>query len=241
VNNKQTSQVCLYGKAICHARFFVGTLEGEGGAMTELDKAFWERRWVAARNGAGNASAEPNRTLTDVAASLPAGAALDAGCGEGLDAVWLASHGWTVTAVDFVDSALQRGRARVEELKVSGQVDWFTADLSTWVPPQRSFDLVSAHYLHGIAQRASLFRRLAAAVRPGGTLLIVGHHPANADLSGGAVPGTVFFTTVDVLEVLDDGWELVTVDDDVPRRVAAHDSRETTLRSAMVQARRVSR
>lgn len=97
---------------------------------------------------------------------------------------------------------------------------------------------MSAHYLHGVALRTRLFRGLAAAVRSGGTLLIVGHHPSNLDLSGGTVPRDVFFTTADVVEVLDEEWELVTVDDAVPREATDRAGRPVTLRSAVVRARR---
>jgi SAM-dependent methyltransferase len=207
-----------------------------------LGKAFWEQRWETARRAAGDeeGGAPPNRTLKDTASALPAGTALDAGCGEGADAIWLAERGWTVTAADFVSSALERSRRRAERKggDVAGRIEWLEADLSTWMPTPGGFDLVSAHYLHGTAQRDNVFRRLAAAVRPGGTLLIVGHHPANADISGGTMPGAVFFTAADAVAVLDDEWELVTVDDDVPRRRANIDGTAVMLRSAMVRAHR---
>ncbi|MFI5506142.1 class I SAM-dependent methyltransferase [Mycobacterium sp. NPDC051804] len=208
--------------------------------MTEdaLDKDFWERRWQAAR--LGDHAAQPNRTLIESVATLPVGRALDAGCGEGADAIWLAEHGWHVTAVDFVDSALQNGRVRAERVgaEVAHRIDWRQADLSDWTPPPGSFDLVSTHYLHGIAQRDKLFERLAAAVRPGGTLLVVGHHPANAGAVGGPMPGAVFFTTDDLVAVLDKDWEIAVLDDDVRRRTADRQGEPITLRAAMVRARR---
>lgn len=207
----------------------------------ELDQSFWEGRWASALRADPDVVAPMNRTLTETAGQLSAGSALDAGCGNGNDAIWLAERGWTVTAVDFVASALERGCVRADRCgpHVADRIDWLQADLSTWGPPVEAFDLVSAHYVHGVAQRSELFGRLATAVRPGGTLLIVGHHPSNADVSGGTVPGAVFFTTADVLAVLDDGWELVTVADDVARRDAVGlDGRPVTLRSAVVRARR---
>ncbi|MDV3123421.1 class I SAM-dependent methyltransferase [Mycobacterium sp. 21AC1] len=203
-----------------------------------FDQEFWEQRWDTVHS-VGMAMT-PNRTLTGVATQLQAGRALDAGCGEGTDALWLADRGWDVTAVDFVESALTRGRARADERggDLVGRIDWRQADLSVWTPPAAAFDLVSAHYLHGITDRANLFRRLAAAVRPGGTLLIVGHHPSNADVLGVTMPGAVFFTTADLLAVLDDQWDLVTVDDDVPREMTDLEGRPRRLRSALVQALR---
>lgn len=211
---------------------------------SELGEAFWERRWDIARRESRGALRQANKTMTDTAGQLTPGAALDAGCGDGVDATWLASRGWDVTAVDFVATALERGRDHADRLgpEVAARIDWVRADLSTWTPPAAAFDLVSAHYLHGVAQRFELFRRLASAVSPGGTLLIVGHHPSNLDISGGAMQEAVFFTTADVLAVLDENWTLVTVEDDVPRRdVTDGAGRAVTLRSAVVRARRKSR
>jgi 2-polyprenyl-3-methyl-5-hydroxy-6-metoxy-1,4-benzoquinol methylase len=183
---------------------------------------------------------DPNRTLTEVAEQLTPGNALDAGCGQGGDAIWLAERGWTVAAVDFVASALDRGRVVAERAggEVAHRIDWGRADLNTWVPPEKAFDLVTAHYLHGVARRADLFDRLAAAVRPGGTLLIVGHHPSNADISGGTMPKAVFFASADVMGVLGEQWEVIRTDDDVPRDVVDSDGQAIRLRSSLVQAQR---
>ncbi len=206
----------------------------------DLDKSFWEQRWKTARRVTDDASLPPNRTLTDTATALPVGTALDAGCGEAADSLWLAERGWTVTAVDFVASALERGKARADGMgpDVAARIEWQEADLSTWTPPAATFDLVTSHYLHGIGNRENVFRRLAAAVRPGGTLLVVGHHSSNADGSDDAMPAAAFFTTADLIAVLDDDWGLVTVDDDVPRRTLNHEGRDVTVRAAMVRARR---
>jgi SAM-dependent methyltransferase len=121
-------------------------------------------------------SGRPNRQVEVEAADLPPGAALDAGCGEGGDAIWLATLGWQVTAVDFSAVALDRGAAAARSRGVGDRITWTAADLHEWTPPQERFDLVTAHYLHSRgADRAALFEGLAAAVAPGGTLLVVGH------------------------------------------------------------------
>ena len=131
-------------------------------------------------------SGRPNRQLVVEAAHLPPGTALDAGCGEGADAVWLAERGWRVTAVDFSPVALERGAARARELGLDDRIEWVHADLAAWQPPAGRFALVTAHYLHSRgADRTALFQRLGAAVEPGGTLLVVGH-----SLAGGAGHGS---------------------------------------------------
>ena len=121
-------------------------------------------------------SGRPNLQLVVEAGALPPGAALDAGCGEGADALWLAERGWQVTAVDFSPVALERGAAKARELGLADRIEWRHADLDAWTSPEGRFDLVTAHYLHSRgADRAALFGRLADAVAPGGTLLVVGH------------------------------------------------------------------
>ncbi|MCW2580034.1 MAG: SAM-dependent methyltransferase [Blastococcus sp.] len=121
-------------------------------------------------------SGRPNRQLVTEAGDLPPGTALDAGCGEGGDALWLAERGWRVTAVDFSPVALERAAARAAERGLDDRIEWLHADLDTWTPPEGRFDLVTAHYLHATwTDRSRMFQRLAAAVVPGGTLLVVGH------------------------------------------------------------------
>jgi SAM-dependent methyltransferase len=118
----------------------------------------------------------PNRQLVVEATDLAPGTALDAGAGEGGDALWLASRGWRVTAVDFSPVALERGAAKAAELQLGDRIEWRHEDLDTWAPSEASFDLVTAHYLHSAwTDREAMFRRLAAAVTQGGTLLVVGH------------------------------------------------------------------
>ena len=77
----------------------------------------------------------PNRQLVVEATDLPPGAALDAGAGEGGDALWLASRGWQVTAVDFSPVALGRGAAKAAELLLADRIQWRHEDLETWAPP----------------------------------------------------------------------------------------------------------
>ena len=131
-------------------------------------------------------SGRPNRQLVVEASDLPPGTALDAGCGEGGDALWLAERGWQVTAVDFSHRrAGARGRTARRAGRSPTGSTWLHADLDAWTPPEGSFDLVTAHYLHSRwADRSALFRRLAAAVAPGGTLLVVGHLLGEGDGDG---------------------------------------------------------
>ena len=134
----------------------------------------WDEKY---RSRARIWSGEPNPQLIAEAAPLPPGTALDLGCGEGADAIWLASRGWKVTAVDVSAVALERAEAHAQERGQGGNIKWVRQDLATWVPGEL-FDLVTAQFLHStVMPWQQALQLAAAAVRTGGTLLIVGHHP----------------------------------------------------------------
>ncbi|MEU4671112.1 class I SAM-dependent methyltransferase [Amycolatopsis sp. NPDC023774] len=199
-----------------------------------FDQDSWDERY---RSKPAIWSGRPNAQLVTEAADLRPGSALDAGSGEGGDAVWLAQNGWRVTAADFAATALDRGAAQAAELGVGDRIRWLTTDLTTWVPDEK-YDLVTSHFLHlPTAQRVPIFARLADAVAPGGTLLIVGHHPT--DVEGAAhrpnVPD-MFFLAEDVAATLDESWESVVTD----ARERAHeiDGHEVSIRDTVLVARK---
>jgi SAM-dependent methyltransferase len=140
---------------------------------TQFDAAYWEERY---RHHAAEAHG-PSPQLVDEVRDLRPGTALEAGCGEGANAIWLAGLGWSVTAVDISPSALARARRQAAYLpdEVAARIAWVEADLASWLPGAGAFDLVSSHYVHPAAGWHDLCARLAAAVAPGGTLLVVDH------------------------------------------------------------------
>jgi SAM-dependent methyltransferase len=152
----------------------------------QFSREFWDDRYQSADQ---LWSGQPNPQLVAQTADLAPGNALDVGCGEGADAIWLASQGWTVTAVDIsvvaLDRAAAHAAARGEE--IARRISWLQGDLLSWDPGSQQFDLVSAQFMYlPEAGLRSLHRRLAAAVRPGGTLLIVLHHPDSMHAGPGA-------------------------------------------------------
>lgn len=136
-----------------------------------MDAHEWNARYAAAERVW---SVEPNIWVVEVADDLAPGRALDLACGEGRNAVWLATKGWRVTAVDFSAVALARGRA------ASDAVEWIEADVATWIPPLRAFDLVLIVYLHLPADdRTTVLTHAAASLAPGGVLAVIGHDRRN--------------------------------------------------------------
>jgi SAM-dependent methyltransferase len=124
-------------------------------------------------------SGRVNARLGEVAAELPPGRALDLGCGEGADAVWLAERGWDVVAVDISETALGRAAGEARSRGVADRIAFVQHDLSDSFP-DGTFDLVSAQYLHSTVRldRPRILAHAAEAVRPGGLLLIVDHGEA---------------------------------------------------------------
>ncbi|GAB3002770.1 methyltransferase domain-containing protein [Amycolatopsis acidiphila] len=171
-----------------------------------MDAQFWDGMYGSREQVF---SGNPNGVLVAEAGELAPGQALDVGCGEGADALWLARRGWQVTAVDISRTALQRAAAAATDC--AGRVAWTCADLSVAPPPAGAFDLVSVQYfpLRRRPDHVAL-RGLLSAVAPGGTLLVAGHDPA--DLSPhddhGFDPGD-YYHPGDVAELLDHDWTVL--------------------------------
>jgi len=154
---------------------------------------YWEERYSGAEPVW---SGRVNTQLATLAADLPPGRALDLGCGEGADAIWLAERGWQTTGVDIASTALDRAaRAAAERGLDPELVRWVQADLATWTP-DGSYDLVSASFLQSPLDfpRAEVLRRAASAVAPGGHLLLVSH-AAPPPWAKGLDPSTHHFVT----------------------------------------------
>ena len=140
----------------------------------ETPENYWDRRYAEQPQ---MWSGRPNSTFVLVAASLDPGRALELGCGEGADAIWLAQQGWHVTAYDHSTEGLQHARAAATTAGIlPNQLHLGRVDLTTW-EPREQYDLVLANYLHSPVDlpRYDILRRAAQAVAPGGHLLLVSH------------------------------------------------------------------
>jgi SAM-dependent methyltransferase len=209
-----------------------------------FDKDYWDHVWHGGKAPAMAAS-EPNPHLGQEVTGLPPGTALDAGCGAGAEALWLAARGWQVTAVDIADEALAHGAERAAAAGVGDAVRWVHADLSSWVPQQR-FDLVTTHYAHPAMPQLEFYDRIADWVAPGGTLLVVGHlhhggHGDHRETGHGHPdhdhpPASASVAAADITARLDPAtWDVVTARES-HRTVAGPGGQQRSLDDVVVRA-----
>jgi len=173
------------------------------------DQNLWDERY---RSSSAIWSGDPNPQLVSEVSGLTPGSALDVGCGEGADAIWLTEHGWHVTAVDISSVALEHARAAEVNAHLDWGIDWRHVNVVAEPPPTLFYDLISAQFMHLLPiPREVLFRGLAEAVKPGGTLLIVGHDPSDLQTTARRPPNPeVFYTAAHVAELLPpQRWEIV--------------------------------
>jgi SAM-dependent methyltransferase len=194
----------------------------------------WDKRY----SGPGRVwSGRPNAQLVAEASGLTPGSALDLGCGEGGDVIWLALHGWTVTGADFSASGLARAAEHAAEAGVAERTTWWQTDARTFTAGGQAYDLVTSHFLHppdGLMLEVT--SRLSTAVAPGGHLLIVGHEPSAAfdHLTDGQRRAMWFAR--DLVPGLPDDFDVLVVEQR-PRTVN-RDGRTVEVRDSTLLARR---
>lgn len=206
--------------------------EDEAAALFE--PAGWDERYTGPESvWSGDANAQ----LVAEASRLPAGRALDLGCGEGGDVIWLAGQGWTVTGADFSAQGLVRAARHAEEAGVADRCDWWEVDARTFAADGRSYDLVTTHFLHPPDRgMADVTRRLAGAVAPGGHLLVVGHAPHAVFTQLSESHRDAMWLAEDLVPALPEDFELV-VAEQRPRRTV-RDGVEMEIEDATLLARR---
>lgn len=155
-----------------------------------MDRQKWNERYAAQPV---LWTVDPSPFLGGEVGDRPPGRALDLGAGEGRTTVWLAERGWQVTAVDFSDVGLERGRQRVEALGLPGAVEWVCADLMEYEPAGGIYDLVLLMFVHlPPPDRRRLLRQAAATLNPGGIVLVAGYHPVDVPTGETAGPPNRF-------------------------------------------------
>ena len=182
--------------------------EEEAAAMFEPSS--WEERYSGTEKiWSGN----PNPQLVAEVSALTPGTALDVGCGEGGDVIWLARQGWQVTGADFSGTGLANAARHAEEAGVADRTDWWQVDARTFAADGRTYDLVTTHFLHppdgGMLE---VTRRLTEAVAPGGHLLVVGHAPSEVFTRLHASRRNAMFLAAELLPSLPADFEALVVE-----------------------------
>lgn len=168
-----------------------------------MDASSWDERY----SGTDFVwTTEPNQFLPPAVAGLPVGTALDLACGEGRNAVWLATQGWVTTGVDFSEVGLDKAAQLAAANGVADRTRWICADATTWTP-DATFDLVVVFYLHlPEPARGDALAVAATALAAQGTLLVVGHDITNlTDGVGGPPDPAVLYGPDDVVRDLTAG------------------------------------
>lgn len=168
-----------------------------------MDAREWDERFSGSELVYG---ASANDVVVELTTSLPRGSAVDIGCGEGRNAVFLATRGWTVEGIDFSQVALDKAArlAQNSPRAVIERLTWTCADLTT-ADFGTSRDLALISYIHlPPDQRRDLLRRAQDALAPGGALLVLGHHSRNFDEGVGGPPDPgILFTPQDITAEID--------------------------------------
>ena len=223
-----------------------------------FDKDYWDQHWDQRRDQAHEPAVTVgdegtvNPYLSREVADLEPGTALDAGCGTGAEAIWLAQRGWRVSAVDISATALAAAATLAAGLPVAHPVTWLQADLTAWAPAER-FDLVITNYAHPAMPQLAFYDRIADWVAPRGTLLIVGHlhqpdasghghehgHPdGHGDQHGSPPPAQATVTLAELSARLDPAvWQVHTIEEHLRTRTGP-DGRAVSLRDVVVRATR---
>lgn len=159
----------------------------------------WNKRYRLREHATSDFESPPTPLLVETAEKLAPGSALDLACGAGRNAIWLAEHGWQVTAVDGASEAVETLRARAGECNLP--VTALVADLEKsefTIEPAR-WDLIAiCYYL-----QQNLFEPAKRGAKPGGTLMAIVHitEPGQEQSRHSLRPGE--------LEKYFDGWEIL--------------------------------
>jgi SAM-dependent methyltransferase len=195
-----------------------------------MQREDWDKRYASVDN---LWAVKPNRFLVAEVAELEPGRALDLACGEGQNAIWLATLGWDVTGVDFSEVAIAKARARAE--RDGARVAFACADLLEYEAAPGAFDLVLLLYLHILAgERRRVLAEANLALAPGGTLVLIGHDSTNmTDGVGGPSDPRLLFTPDEIADELH-GLEIVKAE----RVLRDVDGESRDAIDALVRARR---
>lgn len=206
------------------------------GKSNQVDHQRWDQKYAGIEF---EPALPPSQFVAAELGGLKPGRALDLAAGHGRNTVWLAEHGWQVTAVDFPHVGLEKTRKLSAARGVTdGQVDWVVADLNDYQPDRGAFELVLMAYLQvGAELRAKVLAGAATALAPGGALLVIGHDLTNLTEGAGGprYPGVLY--TPETISAELRGLRILKAGR--VRRPVEHDGRPTTAIDTLVRAERL--
>lgn len=199
-------------------------------------REYWEERYASTdRVWSGRA----NLPVVQEAGPLVPGRALDVAAGEGGDAIWLAERGWTVTALDVAQVALDRAARHADERGVADRITWVRADARTWRTDER-FDLVTSAYLHlPVGEREPWLASVATLVAPGGSLLVVAHHASDIGVMPRPDRSDLFAEPAELAAALDPAEWAILAAEARPRAATDPDGAPVTVHDTVLHARRL--
>lgn len=169
-----------------------------------MDAAAWDKKYEETELVWG---APPNELLVEYATALPHGQALDLACGEGRNALWLATRGWEVTGIDYSAVAIEKARtiAALSPRSVLDRLDYRCGDVTVADYASRNeqgYDLALLLYLHLPApQRTLVVNRAINSLKPDGILMILGHDRSNIDYGvGGPQDPEILYTPEELMQ-----------------------------------------
>jgi SAM-dependent methyltransferase len=210
---------------------------------TDPDPSRWTAEFWDERYGSMPTlwSGHVNAVVMTETADLSPGTALDVGCGEGGDALWLAERGWQVEGVDVSQVALDRAARRAADAgpEIDERLTWTRRDLLSWRPPEATYDLVTVSFMHlPGGDRAAVYAALSEAVAVGGMFLVGAHSPLDLGVVPRPDDPDLYFTAEELAAGLDDRWAVVTAEE--RGRPGRHpDGGDVTLHDTVLRARRL--
>ncbi len=195
-----------------------------------MEKEEWDKRYSQNDLVWGWA---PNELLVNEVSDMEPGRSLDMACGEGRNAIWLASIGWKSTGIDFSSEGIKKGMQMADQLGV--EVEWLEADLRKWEPPESAYDLIVSLYVHMMPDEiGKVHKNAIAALAPGGTIIVIGHDLTNLTEGYGGPPfPDVLFTPERIAQDLD---QLVIEKAERVNRTVKTDEGEKTAIDTLVRA-----
>jgi SAM-dependent methyltransferase len=155
--------------------------------MTDWDKRF--------RRGDYPSEPDPSPILRQYLADIPDGRALDIATGTGRNALFVASSGYTVDAIDQSSEGLRVARETAREQGIEDRVNWIQADIPTYTFPREQYELITISFYRAVDRLPDIKEALV----PGGYLFIEHHLRSTESTPSGPMSDRYRFSSNELL------------------------------------------